>query len=102
MHRKIKRFGMEGTVAESRVVRLLQEQEPVIMTEMRDKGYVPVLGLGPYLSLEFDWEAEQYKFVISAYGVFVGSEGVRQWDGVELTSGRLLERPTQKTTSETS
>ena len=102
MHRNIRRFGVEGHVDGSAVVGLRDEQERVLFDHMKDKGYIPVYGLGPYLSLSYDFEADKQKFVCSAYGVFVGSEGVRKWIGVDVGNGRYLVKPTPQNTSETS
>lgn len=102
MHRKIKHFYIKGHVAETGVVRLRETIDNLAKTMLYDKGYVPVYGLGPYLSLTYDFEKERMDYLISVYGVFVGSEGVAQWDGLEPGTGKLHPRLTQQNTLSTS
>jgi len=102
MHRNIKHFFVEGHVTEAGVVRLRQTMDNLVLTEMNDKGYVPVYGLGPYLRLTYDFENERHNYLVSAYGVFVGSEGVTEWDGIDPVTGTLLPRHSQPSMSSTS
>ena len=97
MHRKIKHFVHEGEAAS--VVGLRERVEHVVLTELKDKGYIPILGLGPYFSTTRDWERGIYKFVVSAYGVFVGSEGANAWMGVDAYNGQHLPLLTPPSTS---
>lgn len=85
-------------MAPSGVVRLRDEQERELHVVMGDKGYIPVLGMGPYISLSYDFKEDKQKFVCSAYGVFVGSEGVKKWMGVDVYDGKYRERPTPQPT----
>jgi hypothetical protein len=99
MHKTIRRFGMDGVVRDdSDFTRLRAQYEALIVHQMRDLGYVPVLDLGPYWSTEYDWDAENYKFILSVYGVKVGKQ--RAWTVEGISHGREIPRSTPKAKNE--
>lgn len=91
MHKTIRRFGMDGVVGDDAdFTRLRAQYEALILHQMRDMGYVPVLDLGPYWSTEYDWENELYSFILSIYGVRVGKS--RAWTVEGIAHGREIPR----------
>lgn len=98
MHKTIKRFGMEGTVGDdSALIRMREQFERMILQEMRDKGYVPVLDLGPYWSTSWKQDKDVYEFTLSVYGVHVGEERACQVEGI--SDGREMPRHTPRSKS---
>jgi hypothetical protein len=61
-----------------------------MLDQMREAGYVPVLGFGPLFSTVYDFQRDVLLFEVSYYGVKVGK---KSWEieGMDL-SGRMLSR----------
>jgi hypothetical protein len=79
MHRNVKRFGMDGEVADdSDFARLRSMYEKMITEQMRDEGYVPLIGYGPFWSTSYDVEKDNYKFLSSVHGIYVGRK--KSWE----------------------
>lgn len=90
MHPTVRKFSMSGEVLDSDLVRQRDLLDHIMLDQMREMGYVPVLGFGPLFSSKFDFERDVLTFDISYYGVKVGK---RSWEieGMDL-SGRMLNR----------
>ena len=89
-HQTIKRFGLEGEIGDDADFARLREQfEYMVLKNMRDDGYVPLLEFGPFWSTSYNVEADLYEFVSSTYGTYVGKkkaclvEGISE-EGIEL------------------
>lgn len=83
---------MEGTIADDAMfIRFREQQEFNLLAAMREAGYVPVLGFGPFFSTSYDEEKDSYTFVLSIYGVHVGIRKASVIEGVDGT-GRWYER----------
>lgn len=78
--------------------RLRSQYEHVILDDMRELGYVPVLDLGPYWSTLYI--KPKYEFELSIYGVYVGRR--RSWEIEGISNGREIMRPTPPTKSKPS
>jgi hypothetical protein len=90
MHRKIRRFGMDGIIGDdSLFTRVRTQYEKMIIDDMRDRGYVPVLGMGPYFSTRLNIKG-YYDFVVTAYGVFVGERKAWKIEGIDVDNGSLI------------
>ena len=73
MPRPIHRFGFAGHLKDdSDFIRLKARYEFLIIDDMRDAGYIPVLDLDTFWSTMYDREVKQYAFTITVYGVYVG------------------------------
>lgn len=93
MHRKIERFGFSGQINDdSDFIRLRAQFESLVITQMRDDGYVPVLDLGPLFSTKYHKDGT-YTFVLTVYGVYVGRKKSRCIEGMD-GSGKYLPRST--------
>jgi hypothetical protein len=91
-HKSIKRFGLEGTIADdSMFIRFREQQEFHLLAAMREAGYVPVLGFGPFFSTSYDEEKDTYTFVLSIYGIHVGVKKASTIEGID-GAGRWYER----------
>lgn len=86
---------MEGQFKDDSKIPSLREQyEAIVLTDMRDIGYVPVLGLGPFWSTWYDAMKNLYLFILSIHGVHIGRERSWQVEGM-TTDGEFLLKPTQ-------
>jgi hypothetical protein len=98
MHKTIKRFGFEGKIGDdANFARLRSQYENMIVKEMRELGYVPVLDLGPYWSTFYIREESSYDFILSIYGIYLGRR--RSWEVEGISNGREITRPTPPTKS---
>lgn len=90
-NKKIKKFGMEGTIADdSAIPRMRQQYEKVITDSMRDSGYIPVLDLDPLFYISYNQEKNNFNFEIYLHGVFVGKKRATEYDG--YAGQRLIPR----------
>lgn len=93
MHKTVRRFGMEGKVADDATFpRLRAQYENMILRKMRDLGYVPVLDLGPFWSTSYVKADKNYDFIISLYGIYVGRR--RAWEVEGIWNGKEILRHT--------
>jgi hypothetical protein len=73
LHKNIKRFTVQGVVADdSYIIRTRETNERLIQQEMEDTGYAQVLDLGTFWSTLYYPQEDVYEFTLTAYGVFVG------------------------------
>lgn len=101
MHKNVKRFGFDGIINDdSDFVRIRAEFEAVVVDDMRDNGYVPMLDLGPYWSTKLR-EDGKYDFIISLYGIYVGKRKAWEIAGVDV-HGTLFPMTTPKDKSKQS
>jgi hypothetical protein len=83
MHRPIRKFGFSGTLADdSKFVSLRAQYETLIIHNMRDVGFVPVLDLDTLWSTSFDAATKQYSFTISVFGIYVGKAKAKTIEGM--------------------
>ena len=89
MHRPIKKFGFSGTLGDdSRFVSLKAQYETLIIHNMREQGYVPVLDLDVLWSTSYDVKTQEYTFTISVFGIYVGKVKAKTIEGMS-GQGRL-------------
>lgn len=92
LHKTIKRFGIEGQIADDAMfIRFREQQESMLIAAMRESGYVPVLGFGPFFSTAYNEDKDTYDFSLSVYGVYVGIKRAGSVEGVD-GAGRWYER----------
>jgi hypothetical protein len=90
-NKKIKKFGMEGTIADdSAIPRMRQQYEKIIIDGMRDSGYVPVLDLDPLFYISYNEQKNNFNFEIYIHAVFVGKKKATEYDG--YAGQRLIPR----------
>lgn len=100
MHPAIKKFSLSGEVSDNMLVRQRDLLDHVMVDQMRETGYVPVLGLGPFFSTIYDQERDVICFEVSYYGVRVGK---KSWiiDGMDL-GGKMINKSIPNSKSEQS
>lgn len=97
MHSNVKRFQVDGIINDDAdFPRLRTQFEDMLVKEMRGSGYVPVLDLGPYFSTEY--QENSYKFVITAYGIYVGRR--KSWEIHGISNGRRVPTTTLRSKSQ--
>ncbi|QFP97392.1 hypothetical protein SEA_ICHABODCRANE_76 [Streptomyces phage IchabodCrane] len=100
MHSHVKRFQVDGIIRDdSDFPRLRAQFEDMLLTEMRDRGWAPILDLGPYFSTEYR-EDGSYNFLITAYGIFLGRR--KAWEISGICNGQAIPMSTQKNKSKRS
>ena len=94
---------MEGVVADDKdFPKVRNDYEKLVIDNMRDGGFIPVLGMGPYFATDFDKDTGTYNFLITAYGVFVGERKSWKLEGIDLDSGVLYPKSTSRNKSKRS
>lgn len=83
MHRTPKRFHIESEIADDAYfIRQKEQQGDLLVKMMRDEGYVPLYGHGPFWSTVMN-DKGRYDAVLSMYGVFVGKRKSWEYAGMD-------------------
>lgn len=91
---------MEGTLADDSLFLTTKTYYfKLILDSMRERGYVPVLEMGPYFATEFNEDKKNYNFVVTAYGVFVGERKAWHIEGIDVETGTLYPKSTPQNKS---
>lgn len=94
-HKKIKRFQVEVEfLDDSDMIRIKNQYENILVSNMRDAGYIRVLDIDPVFSVEFD--GQTWKFLMTIHGIYIGKRKARVWDGI--TQNKLIQRTTRQRT----
>lgn len=95
--KNIKRFQMEFQVEDSGVFMQKRDQySSVLITQLRDNGYVPLLDLPTFTTV--DYREERFYFTITVQSVYVGKKSSWQIDGI--LHGKVVLKSTPETKSE--
>lgn len=70
------------------------KMEASLLDEMEQKGYVPVLGLGPYYTRQYDYGSETMQFHLTIHGVYVGKDYAPRVVGVDVFTGQKIKKNT--------
>ena len=83
LHRTPKKFQVVGTIEDdSRFIQSKETMTHYLICEMRDKGYIPVLGYGPMFTTS-RLEDGGYDFTLTAFGVYVGKGRSERLEGID-------------------
>jgi hypothetical protein len=63
------------------VIRVREMHEKLLLQEMRDRGYVPVLDLESQFSLTYNEKKDNYSFYLEMFGVYVGKKKALDIEG---------------------
>lgn len=100
MHQNIKRFQLEGQFAdEARMPHVRLHYENIVIEQMRDVGYIPVLDLGSGWSTSMR-EDETFDFLLTIHGIYVGRK--RAWDIEGISGEKLIPRTPPTKSNESS
>lgn len=75
------------------MIRLRHQYEKTLIHEMRDSGYVQVLDIDPAFSVSYNSEHNNWFFMLTMHGVYVGK--VKAWQIEGCSNGRMLPRSIQ-------
>lgn len=94
-HKKIKRFQIEVEfLDDSDIIRIRNQYENLLTSQMRDKGYVRALDIDPAFSVEFT--GETWKFLMTIHGIYVGRN--KSWQLEGITQNKPIKRITRQLT----
>lgn len=92
MHSKVRKFSLNGEYkSDAEVTRLRDQKEALLIYEMREKGYAPLLDFGPFWSTYYIEQDDKYEFILSVYGAHVGEKEAWEIEGI-TQSGKPLRR----------
>lgn len=82
MPRRIHNFTISGIIGDdSHIVKARENYEKILIQQMRDKGYVPVLDMLPQFKISYVEAKNQYGFILTLYGIFIGKSKVDNFIG---------------------
>jgi hypothetical protein len=97
-HKPIKRFSLDGMIHdEATIWRLKGEYSRLLTTQMRILGYVPRLDINTDFTVEYNDKAENFNFILSIYGTYVGKKksewitGIDETKAIPIQQNRLSE-----------
>ena len=94
-HKTIKRFQIRVEfLDDSDIIRIKNQYQNLLISRMRDEGYVRVLDIDPAFSIEFSGEA--WKFLMTIHGVYVGKRKAWQLEGI--TQNKLIPKSIRQRT----
>ena len=80
--RKIHDFWMSGVIKDDSKFQSSRENyERLLVQQMRDKGYVPVLDMQPQFNIKYNEEKDHYTFNLVMYGIFLGKAKSKMYEG---------------------
>lgn len=95
MHDEIRKFSLEGELAEANMVETKERLIHHVESLMRDYSYVPALDLEPQFTLDYNRDAGTFKFALSVYGVKVDKE--KAWSTGGIMNGNAIPKYTPQT-----
>jgi hypothetical protein len=82
LSKKIHNFWIGGVIKDdANIIKTRENFERLLVQQMRDKGYVPVLDMMPQFSVKYNQEKNEYGFNITMYGIFVGKKKAFKLEG---------------------
>lgn len=80
--RKIHNFTITGTIGDdAHFIRARENYERIMIQQMREKGYVPVLDMNPQFMVNYVEHKNQYGFMLTMFGVYVGKSKSQKYEG---------------------
>lgn len=87
-HKKIHRFQYSGLISDdSYIPRMRAAYEKLLVDDIKSRGYLPCLDIDTAFSTQYN-EENQYKFIISIYGIYVGKKVAECSEGIY--SGKVI------------
>jgi bacillopeptidase F (M6 metalloprotease family) len=81
IHKEIKRFQINVDFRDdSDIIRIKNQYENLLCSDMRGKGYLRILDLDPAFSVKFN--GKSWSFVMTIYGMYVGKRKAMEWEGI--------------------
>lgn len=93
-HKNIRKFTIDGVLGQdSDIPRIRAQYESLLVHDLRNKGYVPVLDLDSQWATEYHVDTDTWGFALSVYGVYLGKRKAYEWEG--FSGNKLIPRNTQ-------
>jgi len=81
IHKEIKKFKIDVKFKDdSDIIRIKNQYENLLSSDMRSKGYLRILDLDPAFSVQFN--GESWNFIMTIYGMYVGKRKAIEWEGI--------------------
>ena len=94
-HKQIKRFQIEVEfIDDSDIIRIRNQYENLLTSQMRDAGYIRILDIDPAFSVEFT--GETWKFLMTIHGIYVGKK--KSWQLEGIAQNKPVKRNTRQLT----
>lgn len=90
MHDEIIRYTITGEVSDRGLSQIKDSMIHWIETHMRDDGVVPNLDIDPQFTRTYVEDRDVFKFSLTMYGVYVGSE--KAWQEAGMMNGMTISR----------
>ena len=91
LHKPIKRFQVNVEFQDdSDMIRVRAQYESLLVQDMRNKGYIPVLDMAPHFSVDYDNKNHKWKFFLTVFGTYIGKK--RSWEYEGTYHGRVIRR----------
>ena len=82
MKKQIHNFSITGVIKDdSHLIKAREHYERLLVQQMRDGGYVPILDMSPQFNLIYVEQKNQYGFTLTMFGVFVGKKKAMSIEG---------------------
>jgi hypothetical protein len=82
LKRNIRSFLISGVIkSDSKIMKAREDYERLLVQDMRDRGYVPVLDLEPQFSIKYNELKDNYSFFLELFGVYVGKKKAQEIEG---------------------
>ena len=80
--KKIHDFWLSGTIQDDSKFQSSRENyERLLIQQMRDKGYIPVLDMMPQFTIKYNEAKDHYTFNLVMYGMFLGKSKSLKYEG---------------------
>lgn len=82
MRKNIHNFTVSGSIKDdSQIIKAREHYERLLVQQMRDGGYVPILDMLPQFNIKYIERTTGFAFVLTMFGVFVGKKKAQQLEG---------------------
>lgn len=82
LKRNIKSFLISGVIKDDAgILKSRENYERLLVQDMRDRGYVPVLDLEPQFSIKYNQSKDTYSFFLEMFGVYIGKRKAQEVEG---------------------
>ena len=73
---------MSGVIKDDSIFQSSRENyERLLVQQMRDKGYVPVLDMQPQFNIKYNHDKDHYTFNLVMYGMYLGKKKAYEYEG---------------------
>lgn len=82
MRKNIHNFTISGIIRDdSQIIKSREHYERLLIQQMRDGGYVPILDMLPQFTLKYVEKNNNYAFTLTMFGVFIGKKKSKDIEG---------------------